>query len=147
MAYCMLLISAKFKLDDQVRFGEVLYFTRLAVQGELPPPDEVDADRNWQFVDVALIQLFSAPDHALLTISHHTVSSCLALQDIRAVSIRDILSVVRMIPHTPRLPSGVTEARFFVLEKPGLDVSQLGIQHNNVDNDNDDQAIDNGAVE
>lgn len=48
--------------------------------------------------------------------------------------------MVAMIPHTPRLPSGVTEARFFMMEKPGLDISPLSGYAANVnpleDNDN-----------
>ncbi|KAF8834911.1 hypothetical protein BDN67DRAFT_1016026 [Paxillus ammoniavirescens] len=143
-------MSTKFKLNNQVHFGEVLYFTCLAMEGELPRPDKVpdkvDPDHNWEFVDVALIRLFSVPDHELLTISHHTVPSCLALQDIWVISIKDVLSVVGMIPHMPQLPSGVTEAHFFILEKPGLDVSRLGIQHDDAE-DNDEDEAGNGAVE
>lgn len=30
-----------------------------------------------------------------------------------------------MVPHTPTLPSGTTEDQFFMLEKPGLDISKL----------------------
>ncbi|KIJ57914.1 hypothetical protein HYDPIDRAFT_184253 [Hydnomerulius pinastri MD-312] len=76
---------------------------------------------NWRFADVALIKLFSAADQELLALSHKTVPSCIALQDIRVIQIKNILSVVAIIPHTPRLPSGVMQDRFFVVEKPGLD--------------------------
>lgn len=89
---------------------------------------------------MAIICLYSLPDEDLLQISSQTVVSCSRLADICVVDVKQILSVVAMIPHTPRLPSGVTEARFFMMEKPGLDISPLSGYAANVnpleDNDN-----------
>lgn len=33
-----------------------------------------------------------------------------------------------MIPHRPTLPSGITEDRFFMVEKAGLDVTLTGVE-------------------
>ncbi|KAG1768973.1 hypothetical protein EDD22DRAFT_771576 [Suillus occidentalis] len=126
--------NVKLQYDGQIRFGEVLYFTRLSVEAD------IDDDRNWRFADVAIICLYSLPDEDLLQISSQTVVSCSRLADICVVDVKQILSVVAMIPHTPRLPSGVTEARFFMMEKPGLDISPLSGYAANInpleDNDN-----------
>ncbi|KAG1799693.1 uncharacterized protein HD556DRAFT_1231122 [Suillus plorans] len=97
--------NVKLKYDGQIRFGEVLYFTRLSVEAD---PDD---DCDWRFADVAIICLYSHPDEDLLRLSSQTVVSCSQLEDIYVVDVKQILSVVAMIPHTPTLPSGVTEAR------------------------------------
>ncbi|KAG2738243.1 hypothetical protein P692DRAFT_201858104 [Suillus brevipes Sb2] len=39
-----------------------------------------------------------------------------------------ITAVVAMIPHRPTLPSGVTEDRYFMVEKTGLDVTLTGVE-------------------
>ncbi|KAG1898623.1 uncharacterized protein F5891DRAFT_955269, partial [Suillus fuscotomentosus] len=114
-----MLRNVKLKYDGQIRFGEVLYFTRLSVEAD---PNN---DRDWRFADVAIICLYSHPDEDLLWLSSQTVVSCSRLEDIYVVDVKQILSVVAMIPHTPTLPSGATEARFFMMEKPGLDISPL----------------------
>jgi len=44
-----------------------------------------------------------------------------------AIGVKDIDSVVAMIPHKPEIPDEpVVEQRFFVVEKPGLDVAHMG---------------------
>ncbi|KAJ8579693.1 hypothetical protein M405DRAFT_712474, partial [Rhizopogon salebrosus TDB-379] len=119
--------NVKLKLNDQIRFAEVLYFTRLAVE---------DHDQNeWCFINVAIVQLYSLPDDALLQLSFQTVVSCTQLDEIVVVDVRNILSVVAMIPHKPTLPSGTTEDRFFMLEKPGLDISNLTVHIEEEDDD------------
>jgi hypothetical protein len=40
------------------------------------------------------------------------------------IDVKSILSVVAMVPHLP-FP-GDTSERYFVVEKPGLDVASLG---------------------
>jgi hypothetical protein len=43
------------------------------------------------------------------------------------IDVKSILSVVAMVPHRPHLPfPGDTSERYFVVEKPGLDVASLG---------------------
>jgi hypothetical protein len=116
-----------------VRFGEVLYFTRLSVQADF------DDEHDWRWQDVAVVQLFSLPNADLLRLSSHTVISCSKLEEICVIDVKQFLSVVAMIPHNPRLPAGLMEEgeRFFMLEKPGLDLSNVGITNNILDDDDD----------
>lgn len=110
-------------LDGQIRFGEILYFTQLSVEADADNEDE------WQFASVALIQLYSTPDESLLKLSSQTVASCTRLDEFCILDVKKICSVVGMIPHTPTLPSGVTEPRFFMMERPGFDISNLGVPY------------------
>ncbi|KAF9232038.1 hypothetical protein BU15DRAFT_90753 [Melanogaster broomeanus] len=113
----------EFLLEDSVKFGEVQYFMRLSI----PAPQLGPLRREW--IGVAMIRPYSAPDHDLLVLSSQVVASCKMLEDLVVVNIKDIRSVVGMVPHTPTLPSGVLEDRFFLVEKPGLDVSDLGVPY------------------
>ena len=83
-----------------------------------------DEESRWKFLDVAIMRLYSPPDASLLHRSSHTMPPCTLLPDLIVLPIEQILSVVAMIPHRPMLPSGVVEDRFFVLEKPGLDICE-----------------------
>lgn len=76
-----------------------------------------------------MIQLYSPPDEPLLKISSQTVASCARLDEVHVLNVKKILSVVAMVPHTPTLPSGVTEPRFFMMERPGFDISNLGVPY------------------
>jgi hypothetical protein len=126
------MIVLQLKYRGQERYGEVLYFTRLAVEADL-----LD-DADWRFADIAVIRLYSLPDNALLQLSSRTVASCSRLDDICVVPVKKIISVIAMIPHKPKLPSGIIKEQFFLLEKPGLQISNLGINHvDEDDNDND----------
>ncbi|KAG1853989.1 hypothetical protein F4604DRAFT_1591365 [Suillus subluteus] len=115
--------NVKIDLDGQVRFGEILYFTWLSVEAD--PGDKED----WQFVNVALIQLYSTPDESLLKLSSQTVPSCTRVDEFCVLDVKKILSVVAMVLHTPTLPSGATEPRFFMMERPGFDISNLGVPY------------------
>lgn len=94
-------------------------------------------------MDVVLLQLYSHPDEALLEVSSQTVVSCIQLNEFTVTHVKNIASVVAMIPHKPTLPSGVTEDRFFMLEKPGLDISTLGVR----DDENEEDQEDIGDVD
>ena len=102
---------------------------------------EEEDEEVWRFEDVALICLYSLPDEALLKDSSHMFVSSKLSGEFVVVCIKSIKSVIGMIPHCLKHPSGTTEDRFFLLEKPGLDVSQLGISYN-VYQDEDDQDAD-----
>ncbi|KAG2348889.1 hypothetical protein BDR05DRAFT_973113 [Suillus weaverae] len=117
----------------KVRFGEVLYFIRLSVQADF------DDEHDWCWQDVAVVQLFSLPNADLLRLSLHTIISCSKLEEICVIDVKQVLSVVAMIPHNPRLPAGLMEEgeRFFMLEKPRLDLSNVGIMNNILDDDDD----------
>jgi hypothetical protein len=62
----------------------------------------------------------------LLRLSSRTISSCNLLPDLVVLPIKQIVSVVAMIPHRPTLPSGIAEDQYFMVEKLGLDLA-LGL--------------------
>ncbi|KAG2109538.1 hypothetical protein DEU56DRAFT_749953 [Suillus clintonianus] len=124
--------NVKLKIDGTTCYGEVQYFTQLAIRNDGP-------QAAWRFRTVALVSLYSAPDKQLLELSHQTVWSCTNQGEVglRVVDVTDIQAVVAVIPHRPTLPSGVTEDRVFVVEKTGLDVSYTGVFAEEDDNDNE----------
>ena len=102
------------------RFAEVLFYFAMHLHGK----DE----------GLAMLCPFSPPDEDILTYSLRTVLACTHLGDDtrQVVSVHDIVAVVAMIP----LPLNEDEAsqpgaaaiyasRYFVVEKPGLEVAQL----------------------
>ncbi|KAG1736157.1 uncharacterized protein EDB91DRAFT_1055805 [Suillus paluster] len=99
----------------------------------------VSEQHEWRWQDVAVVQLYSHPDADLLQLCSHTVVSCSKLKEFCIIDVKQVLSVIAMIPHNPRLPAGVMEeeGRFFMLEKHGLDLSNVGITNNILDDDND----------
>ncbi|KAG1797247.1 hypothetical protein EV424DRAFT_1592168, partial [Suillus variegatus] len=119
--------NIKFLLDGEIHLAEVLYFTRLAVE-DINDDNEEDRTFHWQ--TVALVTMYSHPDRELLELSHHTVSSCrLLVEDVRIIDVKSITDVVGMVPHRPTLPSGTTEDRYFLVEKPGLDIATFGLAY------------------
>ncbi|KAG1837569.1 hypothetical protein DFJ58DRAFT_862856 [Suillus subalutaceus] len=107
----------------EIRVAEVLYFTQLPVE-----VNDNDGDQIWTWKDVAVISMFLLPNKDLLDLSCHTVSSCQHEEDdIRVVDLKSILSVVGMVPHQPTLPLSVTEDRFFMVVKPGLDIATFSV--------------------
>ncbi|KIK80269.1 hypothetical protein PAXRUDRAFT_68911, partial [Paxillus rubicundulus Ve08.2h10] len=68
-------------------------YTRIAVN------KEDGADNALHFANVALVQLFSPPDNALLQLSHTTIPACQAMQEVHIINIKDIVRVVGVIPH------------------------------------------------
>ncbi|KAI0350659.1 hypothetical protein OH77DRAFT_1412493 [Trametes cingulata] len=116
------------------RFAEVQYFFLFNIAGIEQA--------------LAMISPFSAPDPALLAESENTVLACTYLgQEAREViSITEIVSVVAMVP----LPMTQAEeeevgidysSRFFVVEKPGLDIALLGGREVEVLQDEDDTDV------
>ena len=100
----------------KIAFGEVIYFTRLAVLD----------DNGYGFQDVALVCAFTLLEEDTLQISYMTVAICEATEAILVVKIRDIFSVVAMIPYTLQDRMNQEEAaQFFVMERLGLDVTDF----------------------
>jgi hypothetical protein len=141
---------SKLTIDGVTCYGEVQYFTQLAVQHDAEPEEDEDPEEfihrllegpGYQYKTVAIISLYSPPDEELLNLSHHTVWSCTSQGEagLRIVDVTTICAVVAVIPHRPTLPSGVTQDRLFVVEKTGLDVSHTGIF---VEEDNDGEEED-----
>ena len=77
---------------------------------------------------LVLISLYFTPDPRLLKASHNTLWSCEHQGDsaLRFINAKTIQSVVTMIPHMPRIEVQQLQARFFLVEKPGLDVAVIG---------------------
>ena len=115
---------------NDIRLGEVQYFTRL-------PYHE---DNHWDFYNVAVIKLYSAPREDLLALSSQTIAACLLTSEVVVVDVIAITSVVAMIPRVMTLPDGEETKLFCQLSQPGLDASVLGIEYDifNHDVDNDE---------
>ena len=75
-----------------------------------------------------MVSLYSHPHKELYEYSFQTLLSCTYAgemhSDLWVIDAKLIKSVVAMVPHNP-FP-GETLERYFVVEKPGLDVACLG---------------------
>ena len=105
---------------DKERFGEVYFFYRISVEGD-------------QWMPVALISLYSIPDPDLLKISSNTLLACRYHGDASLVLVKaeSIKSVVAMVPLMEKPEGGrprCHKGRFFVVEKPGLSLVELGTE-------------------
>jgi len=114
------------------RIAEVRYFTRLAreVDDWHDANEERNAQDRLQFVDVALVTLYSNPHPHLLERSYGILASCMKLgeESLQMIKITDIRSVVAMIPHRPVI-HGVAEDRYFLAEKTGMDIAHFGSEN------------------
>lgn len=74
----------------------------------------------------ALVSVWSEPDLGMLQDSFNTIYSCVYTDqtDMRVIDVKEIVSVVAMVPMTPR--DGDQCSRFFLVEKPGLEITYLG---------------------
>ncbi|KAF8122382.1 hypothetical protein EV363DRAFT_1182709 [Boletus edulis] len=108
-------------------FGEVVYYTRLALRE--------NEDGEARFADVALVWPFSPPDQDMLCSSHMTVPICHTTEAVLVVNLRDIISVVAMVPYRSD-GNREGEESYFAMERPGLAVSQFfGAQEDEIDPD------------
>ena len=75
-----------------------------------------------------MVSLYSHPHRELYEFSFHTLLSCTYAGDmhhnLQVINAKSIKNVVVMVPHHP-FP-GDTLERYFVVEKPGLDIACLG---------------------
>jgi hypothetical protein len=88
---------------------------------------------------LALVSVYSPPHAGLFEASNGTVLSCIyrGEADLKVIDISSIVSVVAMIPHDP-FADGDTQERYFVAEKPGLEVTVLGgIEDDQEEEDNE----------
>ncbi|KAG6825303.1 hypothetical protein H0H92_004107, partial [Tricholoma furcatifolium] len=99
--------NVKFLHDNHTHIGEVQFYFRTKIRG--------------QFVTLALISRYSAPDIELLKLSRGTLWSCIydAEDALQIVDVKSLVAVVAMVPHAP-LSDG--KQRFFLAEKPGMDI-------------------------
>ena len=82
---------------------------------------------------VALVSLYSTPDPDLLEISSDTLLVCKYHGDASLVLVeaQSIKSVVAMVPFMEKPEGGSSQChkgRFFVVEKPGLSLVELGME-------------------
>ncbi|KAG1861768.1 hypothetical protein DFJ58DRAFT_871719 [Suillus subalutaceus] len=97
--------------NGKLQFAEVYYFFQAIIHADRPPET------------LAVITLYSPPDVKLLQASHYTLWSCHHQGDaaLVVINVKMIESVVAMVPHKIN-----GEDRFYVVEKPGLDVADMG---------------------
>lgn len=74
----------------------------------------------------ALVSVWSEPDMDLLQESSNTVYSCVyqGQAALQVIDVKRVTSVVAMVPMSPR--DGDRSSRYFLLEKPGLEITALG---------------------
>jgi hypothetical protein len=74
---------------------------------------------------LALVSPYSKPDPTILRRSMNTLWSCKHQEDsvLKFIEVKTIQAIVAMIPHKPAIIGQQTEERFFLVEKPGLDVA------------------------
>ncbi|KAI5991676.1 hypothetical protein F5J12DRAFT_727293, partial [Pisolithus orientalis] len=104
--------------DSITHCAKVQYFTRLPVQA---------ADGNWTFTDIAIVHLYSAPDEDLLKLSNHVLLASQLLDTISVICVKQIISIIVMIPQQVVLPLGIAELVYCIMERPGFDVSEWGV--------------------
>jgi hypothetical protein len=82
-----------------------------------------------------MVSLYSPPDPDLLNKSYGTLRSCLpgGNESLRVIDVKHIHAVIAMIPHHPFGTN--SEQHYFVVEKPGLEVAELGGQEEEVPDD------------
>ncbi|KAG8221460.1 hypothetical protein J3R82DRAFT_1666 [Butyriboletus roseoflavus] len=116
-----ILHNIKFLLEENIHCGEVQYFTQVTIR----TPDE-----NWQFCTLAILKLYSKPDARLLELSFQVIPASKLLDDIIVIDVKDICSVIAMILKELTLPnSAQNEIYFCMVEKPGLDISDLRVPY------------------
>ncbi|KAI6104465.1 hypothetical protein EDD16DRAFT_1481484, partial [Pisolithus croceorrhizus] len=115
--------NVKFIHNGWEQFGEVQYFTQLAMDAT-----EQDAEKA-QFEDITLVCLYTILDNQLLQVLSHTLMVSKLSDQFVVTHVKSIKSIVGMIPYHLKCPSGIIEDCFFLMEKPGLDISQLGISY------------------
>ena len=106
--------------NNEERFAEVQFFYRIGI-----------GRNQWQ--PVALASLYSTPDPALLNISSGTLLVCQYHGDnsLVLVEAQAIKSVIAMVPFMEKPTDGSPRRhndRFFVVEKPGLSLAELGME-------------------
>jgi hypothetical protein len=103
------------KFGDATEYGEVLFYFWHETARRTGRIDEV-IPKEYK----AMVSFYSCPDPTLLRESFHTLWACsLPGNDIRVVSVMNIVSVVSMQP-LPKV-EGDPDGLWFVVEKSGLD--------------------------
>ncbi|KAG2140275.1 uncharacterized protein EDB93DRAFT_1252914 [Suillus bovinus] len=104
--------NVKLSIAGALYFAEVLFFFEIRTHPDVHALEPL-----------ALVTIYSPPDRALLWDSSDTFYSCTHHGEVglRVVKVPSIQSVVAMVPHTL-----AGEERFYMFEKPGMDLANLG---------------------
>lgn len=105
-------------MNASVSLGEVLYYFQCRIKGSLST--------------LAVISIYSSPRPDLLIRSHGTFISCKYFGDhnLIVVDVTCIKAVVAMIPHSPPgIDIDNKDQYYYLVERPGLDVTNLGGIH------------------
>ncbi|KDQ09941.1 hypothetical protein BOTBODRAFT_116556 [Botryobasidium botryosum FD-172 SS1] len=89
----------------------------------------------------ALVTPYSAPDPLLLQRSSNTLYACTCTETLQVVNVKCIQAVVAMVP-TSNIPLITGKTTYFVVEKLGLEVQQMGGAADEVDEDTPDEVAD-----
>lgn len=106
--------------NNEERFGEVYYFYRISLEGDL-----------WQ--PVALISLYSTPDPDILETTSDILLVCRYQGDASLVLVEAtaIKSLIAMVPFLEKAEGGRPrrhKGRFYLGEMPGLTLAELGME-------------------
>ncbi|KAF8156737.1 hypothetical protein B0H34DRAFT_798121 [Crassisporium funariophilum] len=106
--------NLKLSLDGKVEFGEAQFYFQL-----------VDPNNDDKFIPYALVSVYGPPEADMLEQSSRTLWACshTGSEGFRSIPVSSIVSVISMQP-LPRRP-GDPENLWFVVEKPGLDDTEL----------------------
>lgn len=75
-----------------------------------------------------MVRMYGPPDQEILRDSSNTVWSCSlnGSDGLAVVDVKEIEAVVAMVPHSTHFLGEEWAERCFVVEKPGLDVAEMG---------------------
>ncbi|EIW55808.1 uncharacterized protein TRAVEDRAFT_129723 [Trametes versicolor FP-101664 SS1] len=130
------LFPRRARMLTQTRFVEVMYYFQYDIH---------DVVHNF-----AMVSEFSSPDPTIARETFGVLLACLHRGDLsrRIIDVKEIVSAVGMVPlpttaeERARDPTGTLYAdRYFVVEKPGLEVAVLGGIEEDDDDDDDDDDI------
>ena len=101
--------NTQLSIVGRQEFAEVQYYFQMIINNEVR--------------SLALESVYSPPDQDILSESYNTLWACTYQGDkgLKVVDVKSITAVILILP----LPGG-PDGTFFVLEKPGLDVTHMG---------------------
>ena len=121
--------------NESIRCGEVQYFTQVATN--MP-------DNAWKFLNLAILKTYSEPDRQLLELLFQVVAASKLLDNIIVTNVKNIWSVVAMIPKKLTLPGSEQEDEYFcMVEQPDLDILDLGVPYSISTVHDDDDSNEN----
>lgn len=111
-----------------MHFGEV-QFTQFSYE---------DKEDGWTFQNVALVKLYSLPQPNLLHFSSQTLAACTLTNELMAIGIKTITTMIAMVPRRLTLQDDEEVEQFCALSQPGLDALVLRTTYDIYEDDDDD---------